>query len=83
MADLQGVTSKLSSSTSFYNFNALKLLIVPVSPAVLKWQKILVGVFPSNQLLNRFFEIIFQKSLKYGMAGELVSFNTRQLSDIY
>lgn len=27
--------------------------------------------------------MIFKKSLKYGMAGELVSFNTRQLSDIY
>ena len=26
--------------------------------------------------------MIFKKSLKYGMAGELVSFNTRQLSDI-
>lgn len=55
MADLQGVTSTLSSSTSFYNFNALKLLIVPVTPAVWIWQKILVGLFPSNQLLNRFF----------------------------
>lgn len=56
MADLQSGTSTLSSSTSFYNFNALKLLIVPVTPAVLRWQKILVGVFPSNQLLNRFFQ---------------------------